>query len=1100
MDVASFFDLGPFVTGLVMAFVLVCLAWIAPGMRAMALWFALALLCDTGSGVVGMGGFTGAPATEFLLSALHGLGAALILMGLRTLGPGGVPSSLVLVIVSGMLVWLGGAVSASLTLASVLIPVHLGRGVLFLVCAVIAIRNMGRLGVLASTLSLLLTILSFAALLVLWSTPQWFDLFVLRGLEEALTLGLMVAAIWAVCATKPEPATMAESGGDLGGADQGRAGLLDLVQQGLALIGPDGRIVWANRYAGQLLAGADEGALTGVLWTDVFPTLRKERGALARLPDCMNGRKDGDVPGLAVMARALDGRIVPVQLARSGDLPSRIVAPEGAVLLLIQPQVVVSPNTVGRLSLSIDRHLLNGETVDVLCEEVCVRIADMEAAPLVWIALGEWRETLVMRAVGGVNAPCLEDLVGAPVPQDVFQMVEPALRQGRSRLIAGGIPRRMAEPGDDVASGGVSGSGADLLEGEFSLGPASASSMADWQSSSGLFPIIAGERTLGIMVVHGGAGNLPSGILSRCDVVAHRVATAIKISQETAFLRLQAAAMSVAANAIFITDHEGRIAWVNEAFVRMSGFPAAELKGKTPHILFSGQQDDSVYADLWNTLRRGNVWRGELVERRRDGSLYTVQQTVTPMRGPDDGALHYVAVHEDISDRKRAEERIRYLSNYDTLTRLPNRTLFRDRLNQAVQQARWTGGTVAVLFLDLTQFSRVNDTLGHDVGDQILMTVGSRVNAAVAGEVDVVARMGGDEFALVQGGHSGADAAAGLARRLARIIEMPVEIGEHSVSLRATIGIAMYPGDGTDPDNLIKNADLAMHRASRSEKEAYSFFSTEMNNEAKIRLGLEGDLRRAIERDELVNFYQPQYDMNGSLVGMEALVRWIHPVRGLVSPGEFIPAAEESGLIGALGDVVLRNAVADIVHWRGLGLPLVPVAINISAVQFRDPGLVDRIRTVLNDHDLGPEALDLELTESILMGEEAGAVAFLNQLADEGFRIAIDDFGTGYSSLGYLKRFPVHKLKIDQSFVQHLQEDTNDAILVRAIVNLGHSLGMSVVAEGVETEEQFAYLREVGADVVQGYLFSRPVPSNELEALLRVESGLVLPEKRQAPN
>jgi len=1063
----------------------------------MALWFALALLCDAGSGIVEVGRFMGLPPAEFLLSALHGLGAALILVGLRTLGPGGVPSGFILVIVSGMLIWLGGAMSASLPLASILVPVHFGRGILFFVCAVIVMRNMGRRGALAGALCLLLSVLSLAAPLALWAAPEWSDLAVLRGLEEALTLGLVVAATWAVGAAKPGFANMASSEGGGGGANQDRAGFLDLVQQGLVLIGSDGRIVWANRYADQLLAGADEGTLTGVLWTDVFPAFRKEKGALARLPICMNGRQDGDASGLAVMAQALDGRAVPVQLARSDDLPSQIVGSDGTALLLIQPQFVFSPSTVGRLSLAIDRHLMNGETVDAICEDVCARIADMEAAPLVWIALGEWRETLVVKAVGGANASDLQDLVGAPVPQDVFQMIEPAFGQGRSRLIAGGLPRRLTNPGDDEASG-AKGPSAKGLEGERSPGPAP--SAEDWQSTSGLFPIVAGERALGIIAVHGGAGPLPSGILSRCDVAAHRIATAIRISQEAAFLRLQAAAMSVAANAIFITDHEGRIEWVNEAFVKMSGFPAVELKGKTPHILFSGQQDESVYADLWNTLRRGNVWRGELVERRRDGSLYTVQQTVTPMRGPDDGALHYVAVHEDISDRKRAEERIRYLSNYDTLTRLPNRTLFRDRLNQAVQQARWTGGTVAVLFLDLTQFSRVNDTLGHDVGDQILMTVGSRVNAAVADEVDVVARMGGDEFALVQGGQCGADAAAGLARRLARIIEMPVEIGEHSVSLRATIGIAMYPEDGTDPDNLIKNADLAMHRASRSEKEAYSFFSNEMNNEAKIRLDLESDLRRAIERDELVNFYQPQYDMNGSLAGMEALVRWNHPVRGLVSPGEFIPAAEESGLIGALGDVVLRNAVADIIHWRGLGLPLVPVAINISAVQFRDPGLVDRIRTLLNDNGLGPEALDLELTESILMGEEAGTVAFLNQLADEGFRIAIDDFGTGYSSLGYLKRFPVHKLKIDQSFVQHLQEDTNDAILVRAIVNLGHSLGMSVVAEGVETEEQFSYLREVGADVVQGYLFGRPVPSNELEALLRVESGLILPEDRSAPN
>jgi EAL domain-containing protein (putative c-di-GMP-specific phosphodiesterase class I) len=280
-----------------------------------------------------------------------------------------------------------------------------------------------------------------------------------------------------------------------------------------------------------------------------------------------------------------------------------------------------------------------------------------------------------------------------------------------------------------------------------------------------------------------------------------------------------------------------------------------------------------------------------------------------------------------------------------------------------------------------------------------------------------------------------------------------------------------------------------MHRVAQGQGEDYRFFSNDMNNDAQIRLDLETDLRRALDRHELENFYQPQYNMHGMLVGMEALVRWRHPTRGLVPPGQFIGVAEDSGLIMPLGEAVIRRALTDIDDWRTRGLPVLPVAVNVSAAQFRDGGLVERIRAALDAHGLPTDALELEITESVLMADHVSAQGFLNRLSEEGFRIAIDDFGTGYSSLSYLKRFPVHKLKIDQSFVQHLTTDNNDAILVRAIINLGHSLGLTVLAEGVETEEQFDYLRQEGADAVQGYLFGKPMPKDEMETLLRTETG-----------
>jgi diguanylate cyclase (GGDEF)-like protein/PAS domain S-box-containing protein len=757
---------------------------------------------------------------------------------------------------------------------------------------------------------------------------------------------------------------------------------------------------------------------------------------------------------------------------------------------------------MAQLCLRMDDLMLGGSSSRGLAALVCQWVAQHDDAALVWVAIRDPFGTVTLQGAEGPAADPLRDLIDHPLPGDLADTLVSAAGLEGSQAgfdIEGappGVPMRLGGTGADRTAEPASPEGDGATH---ARAPADAWNAALSSANAALvFPFAGAQGRFCALVVHGGALALDRGARQHLSIIARRLASMAQLCHETGFLRLQSAAMSVAANAIFITDQDGRIAWANEAFTRLSGFSGDEVRGKTPHILFSGHQDPKTYSDLWSTLKRGDVWRGELVERRKDGTLYTVQQTVTPMRGPDGDAVYYVAVHEDISARKRAEERIRYMSNYDMLTRLPNRVLFRDRLHQAVALARRVKGSVSVLFLDLTQFSRVNDTLGHDIGDQILMTVGSRINAAVVDEVDTVARMGGDEFAIIQSGGNGAEAAASLAVRLARIVETPVEISGTSVSLRATVGIAMYPEDGADPDGLIKAADLAMHRVVRSEGEAYRFFSNEINDEAQVRLDLEADLRRALERGELLNYYQPQYDVTGTLVGMEALVRWLHPTRGLVPPGQFIAVAEDSGLIVPLGEEVLHRALADLATWRKDGLPLVPVAVNISAVQFRDSGLVTRLRDALERHDLPPSALDLELTESVLMGEHAGAVGFLTRLADAGFRIAIDDFGTGYSSLSYLKRFPVHKLKIDQSFVRHINEDRNDTILVSAIINLGHSLGMSVIAEGVETEAQFKHLRSVGIDVLQGYLLGRPMPEEQIRPLMTAPA-LVLPPPDAPP-
>lgn len=609
----------------------------------------------------------------------------------------------------------------------------------------------------------------------------------------------------------------------------------------------------------------------------------------------------------------------------------------------------------------------------------------------------------------------------------------------------------------------------------------------DWVAA---VPLWVEQDVGGLLIVCGADPILDTITLTRLEAAAARIGATRQSVLDQQKMRLQGTAMAAAANAIFITNVKGEVEWVNDAFTRLSGFEASEVIGKTPAILRSGVQGDDVYARLWATITSGQVWRGEMVEMRKDGSLYTVDQTIAPILDESGAVAHFVAVHEDVTDRKKAEERILYLSNYDTLTRLPNRVLFRDHLYQAVTQARNTRSSLAVLFVDLDRFSRVNDTLGHDVGDQLLMTVASRINAAAAPHADTVARIGGDEFALIQTKLPNAEAAAALARRVIEVISKPVDLDGLEVQVGANVGIAIYPQDGDDPDHLIKNADMAMYRAIRSETDAYYFFSNDMNDEARIRLGLEGDLRRSIENNELELYFQPQIDaQTRRIVGAEALLRWHHPQQGLISPARFIPVAEDSGLILPIGDWVLNEAMCKAAVWRAEGLPQVTVAVNISAVQFRQRGLIKTVTTAMEQHGMDPAHLELELTESMLMQDARGAVQVLTELSNLGIKLAIDDFGTGYSSLSYLKQFPVDKLKLDQSFVRHMTSDHNDAVIARATINLGHSLNLEVIAEGVETEEQYEYLRAEGCDVIQGYLFGRPVPADTFAAMLRAEAA-----------
>lgn len=565
-----------------------------------------------------------------------------------------------------------------------------------------------------------------------------------------------------------------------------------------------------------------------------------------------------------------------------------------------------------------------------------------------------------------------------------------------------------------------------------------------------------------------------AALLDWLEAARRRLALALRTAVNTVGLRLHRAAVAALDEAVFVTDRQGRIEWVNPAFTRQSGYTAEEAVGETPRLLRSGRQDAALYGEMWRAIGSGAVWRGEMTERRKDGSFYQVDQTVTPVVDGGGGIRHFVAVHQDVTERRLAAERIEYLASHDALTTLPNRSLFTRQLGAMIAEAG--SDSLAILFVDLDRFSRVNDSLGHDFGDRLLLSVVDRIRNCAAG-AGLLARIGGDEFALVLAGRE--EQAATVAAAITEALVRPFDIGGQHVNIGASVGIVIYPDDGREADVLIEHADIAMYRAIHEAPNGYRFFSGRRRDDAQSRLALERDLRLALGKREFVLHYQPQVETaTGRIIGFEALVRWHRPGQGLVLPGGFIPLAESGGLIIPIGEWVLREACRQVAAWEEAGLPKTPVAVNLSAIQLRQPDFLSRALRIVEEERIEPSAIELELTETMVMEDGEAAVAVLHQLGRHGFGLAIDDFGIGYSSLNYLKRFPVDKLKVDRSFVRDLAHDSSSAEIARAIITLGHSLGLKVVAEGVETEQQFQCLRGEGSDVVQGFLFSPAVAAD----------------------
>jgi diguanylate cyclase (GGDEF)-like protein/PAS domain S-box-containing protein len=558
-------------------------------------------------------------------------------------------------------------------------------------------------------------------------------------------------------------------------------------------------------------------------------------------------------------------------------------------------------------------------------------------------------------------------------------------------------------------------------------------------------------------------------------------------------LRISAIAFETQ-EAIIVTDTQPRIISVNRSFERLTGYSAAEAIGRNPSILQSGRHDQAFYRAMWNELLEKDAWSGEMWDRRKDGSQYPKWVNMSAVRSVGGEVTHYVAIFMDISERKRAEEEIHRLAFFDTLTGLPNRRLLTDRLQQALAGSQRSGGYGALMFMDLDNFKVLNDTRGHDMGDLLLVGVSQRLQQCVRGS-DTVARLGGDEFVVIL--HELGDApmqaatqAEMVAEKIVAALSQPYLLNglEHHSS--ASLGVCLFHGHDASLEELLKRADTAMYQAKQSGRNMVRFFESAMQVAVEARATLEGRLRHALERDELQLYYQAQVGEDGRIAGAEVLLRWFNAEQGAVSPAEFIPVAEDSGLILPIGAWVLESACAQLQQWAQLpALRQLSLSVNVSARQFRQPGFVQQVVQTVRRYGIQPEKLKLELTESLVLADVDDTIARMGALRALGVRFSMDDFGTGYSSLSYLKRLPLDQLKIDRSFVRELETDRSDEVIVRTIIDMARNFGLNVIAEGVETEAQRDILRRNGCLDYQGFLFSKPLPLDGFLSLLQDSLG-----------
>ncbi|MGQ7857715.1 phosphodiesterase DibA [Pseudomonas sp. 32A] len=546
-------------------------------------------------------------------------------------------------------------------------------------------------------------------------------------------------------------------------------------------------------------------------------------------------------------------------------------------------------------------------------------------------------------------------------------------------------------------------------------------------------------------------------------------------------LRQAAAVFDCTREGVLVTDAQGLIVHVNRAFIEITGYQCEDVMGHQPSLFKSGRHSASFYRSMFQTLERDGEWSGEIWNRRKSGEIYPQWQTIRVIRDDQGQISHYVAVFSDISAIKHSEHELAHLAHHDPLTDLPNRLLFTDRAEQALASAQAHKRGCALLLLDLDHFKIINDSLGHNVGDQLLKTVGERLQGLFGPGV-TLARLGGDEFAVLAESCPQLVQAAALAQRILDAMKEPFIFDGHQLFISASIGISLFPSDALSAEQLLRNADSALFKAKSAGREGYALYTEELTAHAQHRVEMAGELRRALEQQELRVYYQPVHELqNSRLIGVEALVRWQHPERGLVPPGDFIPIAERTGLIADIDAWVMDQACRQMCQWLADGAPLTFLAVNVSSRLFARRELYDQVAKVLHDTGLDPAFLELEVTESAVMEDPEVALEQMHRLRELGLRLAIDDFGTGYSSLLRLKRLPVQKLKIDQGFVAGLPWDEDDAAIVRVVIALAQSMGMQVHAEGIEQVDQARFLLDQQCDLGQGYWFGRPMPASELD-------------------
>lgn len=560
---------------------------------------------------------------------------------------------------------------------------------------------------------------------------------------------------------------------------------------------------------------------------------------------------------------------------------------------------------------------------------------------------------------------------------------------------------------------------------------------------------------------------------------AHALQQPLKENRER--LRQAAAVFDCTREGVLVTDTQGLIVHVNRAFMEITGYQCEDVMGQRPSLFKSGRHSAHFYQQMFQALESTGEWSGEIWNRRKSGEVYPQWQTIRVIHDDQGQVSHYVAVFSDISAMKNSEHELAHLAHHDPLTDLPNRLLFTDRAEQALASAQVHKRGCALLLMDLDHFKIINDSLGHNVGDQLLKLVAERLSGLFGPGV-TLARLGGDEFAVLAESCPQVVQAAALAQRMLNAMKAPFIFDGNQLFISASIGISLFPSDALSAEQLLRNADSALFKAKSAGREGYALYTEELTAHAQHRVEIAGELRRALDQHELRVYYQPVHDLHDSrLVGVEALVRWQHPERGLVPPGEFIPIAERTGLIAEIDAWVMDQACRQMCQWLADGAPLSFIAINVSSRLFARRELYEQVAQVLHATGLDPAFLELEVTESAVMDDPEVALEQLHRLRELGLRLAIDDFGTGYSSLLRLKRLPVQKLKIDQGFVAGLPWDEDDAAIVRVVIALAKSMGMQVHAEGIEQVEQARFLLDQECDMGQGYWFGRPMPADEID-------------------